>query len=114
MYQSGDLDDNMVELDLDSLADITAAASGPASSSSSSNGGPAAAGHAALGSLASTIMEAMSRHGAGGPGGLQGRGKRRMKVRGAGEAAPAGVCVVWCGGVGYGALTEVVIRGGKG
>ncbi|WIA08759.1 hypothetical protein OEZ85_008182 [Tetradesmus obliquus] len=87
MYQSGELDDNMVELDLDALADITAAAAGPAgsSSSSSSNGGPAAAGHAALGSLASTIMEAMSRHGAGGPGGLQGRGKRRMKVRGAGR-----------------------------
>uniref|UniRef100_A0A383WBI3 AAA+ ATPase domain-containing protein n=1 Tax=Tetradesmus obliquus TaxID=3088 RepID=A0A383WBI3_TETOB len=86
MYQSGELDDNMVELDLDALADITAAAAAAAagsssSSSSSSNGGPAAAGHAALGSLASTIMEAMSRHGAGGPGGLQGRGKRRMKVR---------------------------------
>jgi hypothetical protein len=81
MYRSGDLDDRMVDLDLDALHDISAAAGGSGSSSSSGGGAnPMASGHAALGPLASTIMEAMSRHGAVGPGGMQGRGKRRMKV----------------------------------
>jgi hypothetical protein len=94
MYRNGDLDDNVVDLDLDALNDISsAAAAAPAglgalggpeagSSSSSSSAGPDSAGHAAWVNLASTIMEAMSRHGGVGPGGMRGRGKRRMKVRG--------------------------------
>jgi hypothetical protein len=110
MYQNGELDESVVDLDLDALSDISsAAAAGPAgvgglrgpdassSSSSSSAAGPGSAGHAALGSLASTIMEAMSRHGAVGPGGMRGRGKRRMKVSGGGVATSGRLLV----GLGY-------------